>query len=388
MKKIREIAKLKKIREPLLLLLQTLLLVTLTLLCVVPFSCKVSEEGIIFVGGDYVSPVLEEVLVLDEKNVMITFSEKIKLKSFTVSERLKEISDSSEHSDTLELSPALRAASGACGRVEAECFLSEDGCTITCSAVDRYEVGKAYEILGTVEDRAGNSLTYCVPFTGFNSCVPQLIITEVQIKGAKGSQNGNPIFRGEFVEFLALTDGNLAGLELVGGADGEAKKYLFPPMPVSKGEVFLVHLRTSGDGCVNELEEDLNAATAPHSAKGIRDLWSENTAARLNDSSDVIILRNSISDKLLDAFMYAVEDEVEWKKGRSELARAAVEAGIYSTGDISEAVLNVKTSPLKSFSRLDANDIRSLALSGQSYEYPVRAAVDNWVVKETSPGML
>ena len=388
MKKIREIAKLKKIREPLLLLLQTLLLVTLTLLCVVPFSCKVSEEGIIFVGGDYVSPVLEEVLVLDEKNVMITFSEKIKLKSFTVSERLKEISDSSEHSDTLELSPALRAASGAYGRVEAECFLSEDGCTITCSAVDRYEVGKAYEILGTVEDRAGNSLTYCVPFTGFNSCVPQLIITEVQIKGAKGSQNGNPIFRGEFVEFLALTDGNLAGLELVGGADGEAKKYLFPPMPVSKGEVFLVHLRTSGDGCVNELEEDLNAATAPHSAKGIRDLWSENTAARLNDSSDVIILRNSISDKLLDAFMYAVEDEVEWKKGRSELARAAVEAGIYSTGDISEAVLNVKTSPLKSFSRLDANDIRSLALSGQSYEYPVRAAVDNWVVKETSPGML
>ena len=388
MKKIREIEKLKKIREPLLLLLQTLLLVTLTLLCVVPFSCKVSEEGIIFVGGDYVSPVLEEVLVLDEKNVMITFSEKIKLKSFTVSERLKEISDSSEHSDTLELSPALRAASGAYGRVEAECFLSEDGCTITCSAVDRYEVGKAYEILGTVEDRAGNSLTYCVPFTGFNSCVPQLIITEVQIKGAKGSQNGNPIFRGEFVEFLALTDGNLAGLELVGGADGEAKKYLFPPMPVSKGEVFLVHLRTSGDGCVNELEEDLNAATAPHSAKGIRDLWSENTAARLNDSSDVIILRNSISDKLLDAFMYAVEDEVEWKKGRSELARAAVEAGIYSTGDISEAVLNVKTSPLKSFSRLDANDIRSLALSGQSYEYPVRAAVDNWVVKETSPGML
>ena len=159
-------------------------------------------------------------------------------------------------------------------------------------------------------------------------------------------------------------------------------------MSVSKGEVFLVHLRTSGDGCVNELEEDLNAATAPHSAKGIRDLWSENTAARLNDSSDVIILRNSISDKLLDAFMYAVEDEVEWKKGRSELARAAVEAGIYSTGDISEAVLNVKTSPLKSFSRLDANDIRSLALSGQPYEYPVRAAVDNWVVKETSPGTL
>ena len=385
---MKNIKESKSFRELLLMLFQTFLLVTLTLLCVLPFSCRVSEEGIIFVGGDYVCPVLEEVQVLDESTVTMTFSEKIKLKSFTVSEKIKELSDSSEHSDTLELSPALKAASGGYGRVETEGSLSEDGCTVIYKAVDSYEVGKAYEIFGTVEDKAGNSLTYCVPFSGFNSCVPQLIITEVQIKGAKGSQNGNPIFRGEFVEFLALTDGNLAGLELVGGADGEAKKYLFPPVPVSKGEVFLVHLRTYGDGCVNELEEDLNAATAPHSAKGIRDLWSENTAARLNDSSDVIILRNSISDKLLDAFMYAVEDEVEWKKGRSELARAAVEAGIYSTGDISEAVLNVKTSPLKSFSRLDANDIRSLALSGQPYEYPVRAAVDNWVVKETSPGTL
>ncbi len=388
MKKIREIAKLKKIREPLLLLLQTLLLVTLTLLCVVPFSCKVSEEGIIFVGGDYVSPVLEEVLVLDEKNVMITFSEKIKLKSFTVSERLKEISDSSEHSDTLELSPALRAASGAYGRVEAECFLSEDGCTITCSAVDRYEVGKAYEILGTVEDRAGNSLTYCVPFTGFNSCVPKLVFTELQIKGAKGSENGKQIYRGEFVEILALTDGNLAGLELAGGADGDAKKYVFPAIEVKKGEVFLVHLRTSGDGCINELDDNLNAATAPHYANGIRDLWSENTSARLNDETDVVVIRDSISGSILDAFIYAAEDAVELKKGRGELARLAVEAGIYVNGDLSEAVLNIKTSPLKSFTRLNASQLRSQALSGQDFEYPVKANVENWTIKTVSPGTL
>ena len=41
------------------LLTQTLVLTAVTLMCVIPFSCRVSEEGIIFVGGDYVSPVLE-----------------------------------------------------------------------------------------------------------------------------------------------------------------------------------------------------------------------------------------------------------------------------------------------------------------------------------------
>ena len=375
-------------KGPLILLLQTFVLTAVTLLCVIPFSCRVSEEGIIFVGGDYVSPVLEDVSVIDERRVNLTFSEKVKLRSFVVSEQLDEISDSSEHSQTAELSPALKAASGAYGKVESECTVSEDGCTITCCAADSYEVGKSYEIFGTVEDKAGNSLTYCVPFSGFNSRVPKLIMTEVQIKYAKGSDKGKTIYRGEFVELLALSDGNLAGLELEGGADGEAKKYVFPAVEVTKGEVLLLHLRTVGDGCFNETDDNLNAATAPHSAKQIRDLWSENTGARFNDDSDILILKDSISGTLLDAFMYATEDAAEWKKGPAALVKLVAESGIYESGSINEAAVNYKTSPLKSFTRLDAAELRTALLNGQELEYPVKASADNWTVREVSPGSL
>ena len=37
-----------------ILFAQTAVLSAVTLLCVLPMSCKLSEEGIVFVGGDFV----------------------------------------------------------------------------------------------------------------------------------------------------------------------------------------------------------------------------------------------------------------------------------------------------------------------------------------------
>ena len=90
----------KNWRTVLILLVQTIMLSSITLFCVLPFSCRVSEEGIVFVGGDYTAPSLEDVIVLDERTVNINFSEKIKMKSFVVSEKIEEISDSFDHSQT------------------------------------------------------------------------------------------------------------------------------------------------------------------------------------------------------------------------------------------------------------------------------------------------
>lgn len=380
----------KKLSGVLLLLLQTLMLVALTLLCVIPFSCRVSEEGIVFVGGDYASPVIESVTVLDERTVKMLFSEKVKVRNYIVSEQIKDISDSSEHSQTLELSPALKAASGGYGVVDTDCFLSDDGCTITYCAKDRYTVGKAYEIFGTVEDKAGNSLTYCIPFCGYNSCLPKIVITEIQPKYKKYKED---VFRCEYVEFLALTDGNLSGLELFSAADGEAKKYTFPPVDVKAGEVFLVHLRSAGSGCISE-ENDLNASTAAHSGKNVRDLWASNEKARLSDSTDIIMLRNSVDGKLLDAVMYAAEDATEWGKGQSIFADMVFESGIYEGESVSDVEINngLGSSAVKAFCRTDAVQLQSRALAGESFdmpfEYPVRRNADTWVIKNVTPGTL
>ena len=385
----------KIIRNPglggiLLLILQTVLLTVITLLCVIPFSCRVSEEGITFVGGDYISPVLEEVTVLDERTVIMNFSEKIKLLNYTVSERLEDISDSAEHSDTADLSPALMAASGGYGRVEADYSLSEDGCTITFCAAEQYEIGKAYEIFGTVEDRAGNSLTYCVPFCGFNSHLPKIIMTEVQVKYKKYKEDA---FRCEYVEFLALTDGNLSGLELISGVDGDGKKFVFPSAAVKAGEIFLVHLRSAGSGCITETE-DLNESTALYSGKNVRDIWADNTKARLNDSADVIIIRNSIDGTILDALMYATEETAEWGKGTASLAEEVVAAGIYESEEISEVELNsgLGSSAIKSFCRTDAAALQKRCLEEaddlEPLEYPVKRTASTWAVMNVSAGTL
>ena len=376
----------KKWGNVLLLGFQTIVLCVVTLLCVIPFSCKVSEEGIIFVGGDYTSPFLEEVTVLDERTVTMAFSEKVKLKSYTVSQQIEDISDSFEHSVTKELSPAIKAASGGYGKIETNYSISEDGCLITYTAASNYDIGKVYEIFGTVEDKAGNSLTFCVPFCGYNSKIPKLIMTELQVKYKKYKEDA---YRCEFVEFLALSDGNLSGLELVSAADGEEKKYVFPPVQVSTGEVFVVHLRSAGSGCVTETE-DFNASTAPHSGKNVRDIWADNTKARLSDNTDIVVIRNSVNGSILDAVMYAAEDAVEWGKGMPALAEEVYRTGIYESSDISEAEINSGLGSVaqKSFCRGDAEDLRQLALSGSEIEYPVKRKPDIWTIKAVNPGTL
>ncbi len=374
-----------KRNEMIILLSQTFVLCSCVFLCVIPVSCKLTEEGIRITAGDYAAPVIENLEVLDERTLKMDFSERVKVKSVVVSKMIKNVSDSMDHSDTIEASPALLSAGGKNGSIETQTELSEDGLTVTYTLAQECEIGENYELFGVAEDVTGNSLTFCIPFVGYNSRVPEILMTEVQIKftGKSGKKEVN---RGEYVEFLVLKAGNLGGLELASGMDGEAKKYCFPPVDVEAGEVFLVHLRTAGEGCVDE-RENLNEATAAHSADGVLDLWAENTEARFNDSADVILLRNSAGD-ILDAFMYADEKTLEWKKGAVTFAGQAVAAGIYEGEEVSEAVVNKSTTSLKSFTRLDAQAMQDAVKAGEKYSYPVKNKKSLWKIESVSPGLL
>ena len=340
----------KKLGPVFLLLAQTCVLCAVTLFCVAPVSCRITEEGIVMLTGDYEAPKLNDFSVVDEHTLSLAFNESVSLDDVVVSQQIEGVSDSMEHSDTKDASPAIEAASGKYGRIDSEIQQSEDGKNFTILLAQDCKVGESYELFGKVSDKMKNSLTFCIPFTGFNSHVPKLIMTELQIKYAKGSSGGKEIYRGEFVEFLVLEGGNLGGLELCSGSDGEAKKYCFPAVDVEEGQIFLVHLRTVGDGCVDE-RENFSEATAPHSVEGVLDLWSDNTGARLNDNADVVLLQNGISGQVLDAFMYADAKTLEWKAGPAEFAVKAAAAGVYETGDVSEATLCSGLTPLKSFQR-------------------------------------
>lgn len=378
----------KKIKEISLILMQAILIAGITIIGVIPFSCKVTTEGIEIIGGNYSSPKLEDISVIDEKKVQITFSEEIKLNDVVVSPFLPGISDSGITSKNQMLSPALQSAAGENGFISAFIEYSEDNKTAVINLEEPTKIGKTYEVFGVVEDRIGNTLTFCIPFVGYNSFVPKLIMTEAQIKYGKGSSGGNTIYRGEYIEFLALEDGNLAGLEIISGADGEKKKYDFPSVDVCQGEIILVHFRTVAEGCVNEVGDDLNLATAPHSANGIRDLWSESTVAHFNDSSDVIILRNTVDGSIMDALMYAADDAEEWKTGVADYAVEVGMSGIYNSYDISNACSSKGCTTLKSITRIDSLDVLHMVINEEDYEYPFVNDEENWCVMPVSPGII
>lgn len=367
--------------------LQTLFLSGIAILSVFPVSCKISVEGIQVIGGDYESPVLESIFSVDEYTLELKFSKPVTLSNVIISPVIPGISDSSSHSSTERLSAALASAGGEYGKLDNEFKYSEDKKTVTFTFLENTEIGQTYEIFGNVVDEIGNSLTFCAPFIGFNAEVPKIIMTEIQAKYAKASLKTGVVYRSEYVEFLALSEGNLAGIELISASDGETKKYEFPPVEVTKGQIFLVHLRTIGEGCVNETD-DMNAATAEYSCENILDLWSENTQARFNDSTDIIILRNTIDNSILDGVMYAEENAEEWKANVQEYAIKLEDCGIYESEDISNSSVSKGMTPKKSLQRVDSMQIYETLISGSEVEYPVLSGSESWIVADTTPGVL
>lgn len=383
MKKIKA-----KMMECGIILIQACILALVTVFSVVPMSCKVTTEGIEIIGADYTAPVLESICVVNDKTIELEFSECIKLNTYVISPVIENVSDSSEISCEQELAKAIRAATDGNNRIESNVVMSSTGKKITFIMEEKTKIGKKYEVYGTVEDRIGNTLTFCIPFTGYNSAVPDMMMTEVQIKYSKGSSAGNTIYRNEFVELLALSKGNLSGLEIVSGMDGEAKKYVLPAVDVEKGEIVVVHLRTAGDGCVNEINEDKNAATAYFSSENTRDLWSENTTTRLHDYSDVVILRNSVSGKVMDGIMYIADADTEWKDGPGELAALLEKDGIYDSSDISGAVSSKGVSPTKSFNRVGVAEVYKKVRAGGRVLLPLKNDSESWQIAPVTPGRI
>lgn len=383
-----------KIKRALVVAAETAGLVAIVMCSVFPFSCRISQEGIQVIGGDYASPVLENMTVINDSTLQMSFSESVTLSNVVVSPVIEGISNSDKHSRTENLSQALAAASGANGKLNVNIDRSEDGKRFTFHFEQNTQVGKAYEVFGTVHDNIGNSLTFCAPFTGYNNRIPQLIMTEAQIKYTKAVLKTGTAWRSEFIEFLALTDGNLAGIEFVSASDGESKVYCMPPVEVTRGQIFVVHLRTAGEGCIDEsgagenTTADFNAAFAEFSTAGIMDLWSDNTTARLNDTADVLIVRNSVDGSIMDALMYATDDLTEWKPAVEEYAYLVEQAGIYDSEDISNSCSSSGTSPKKSLQRCAAAEIYETVVSGGEVDYPVSVTPDSWVVGEATPGRL
>lgn len=360
-----------KLRQALVVAGESVLITLITVFAVVPFSCKITEQGIQIISGDYVSPVLTDFTVTGKDSLKLEFSEKVTVTGYVVAKA----------EDTTETY----------GAVPCTVSVDDSGCVVNVVLEQQMEIGQAYEFYSQVKDSAGNSLTLAVPFSGYNSRVPALMITEVQSEGV--SQNKAEAeagtYRSEFVEVLVLKDGNLAGLELCSGYDGETKKYIFPAIEVHTGEIFIVHLRNRGNGCISELGDELDLAYSSYTKEDVRDLWTDQEGTALGNTTDIIIIKNQADGKLLDAVMYRASKTQSWTKTMIDYSQLVSTSGIYESGAIENAFVTDGLTASKTLQRTDAAAILQNVLAGQEVTFPVSSGAHVWQVStEVSPGTL
>jgi len=382
----------KKIKETSIILLEACFLAAVVLISLAPVSCKVTAEGIKILDGDYSPPVLQSFSVIDSNTLELLFSEEVTLSACVVSPYLENVSDSEECSASEELSEALAAASGAYGSISVDVNYEADYSAVLLSLKENMETGKKYELYGNVKDSIGNSLTFCIPFIGYNGRIPGLLMTEIQsetVSGQKKLEKENGTYRTEFIEFLVLSDGNLAGLEICSAYDGSEKSFALPPLEVKCGEIFVVHFRNKGNGCVNEKDDNLALAFGIYTNPDVRDLWSEQTETALGNKTDVILVRNIADGKVIDAFFYVAEGIEEWPKGMGDFAEAAVDFGIYDSAGVEEAFVTSDLSASRTIARKNAAEILEKINSGSEIEFPVKNSSSDWaILKEATPGHL
>ncbi len=381
----------EKLRQCLVVAAETVVIVGIMLAAVAPISCKITEQGITIVGGDYTPPVLNDFTVVDERTVRLEFSEKVSVYDYVVAEITDNLFGSETHSATIDLSPAIERASGVYGSVPCSVSALEDG-TVIITLEQDMQVGQGYEFYSEVRDKTGNSLTFAVPFAGYNSRVPVLVMTEIQtesVSSQRTTEKEAGIYRNEFVEILVLKEGNLAGLELCSAYDGETKKFEFPPVEVQTGEVFVVHMRARGNGCISETGDDLNAATSSYTTAGVRDLWTDIETTTLGNKTDIILLRNRADRKLLDAVMYRASTIEAWTKLMIDYSALVDESGIYESGDVENAFIADNMTNSRTMYRVDAAGLQQRILAGEELELPVKSGPETWaVLDQPNPGCL
>ncbi len=269
-----------------------------------PVSCRITESGIEIVTGDLTMPKIVSWSVMDNTSIELVCSEAFSLKDLII--RSEDDITASEIDDVFYENNDFKA------------YLHLPEPTVP---------GTNYFLTGKVLDENGNSLMFSLPVAGFNQRPPRLLLSEIR---TKHSSSGGLIKKAEYVELYVLKGGNTAGLELLSGSDGDEKKYVFPMIEVNAGDYITVHFRTTSDGdCVDELEEDITLSTGEGSCSSARDLWVDNTETRISDS-DVIVVRDSCRDLLVDCVMFSASGKSSWfYGGQKALAAEACESGLW-----------------------------------------------------------
>jgi len=162
-----------------------------------------------------------------------------------------------------------------------------------------------------VEDSGRNTLNVIVPFRARNDRMPTLIFNELRTEFSRP--------RVELVEFFAPEAGNLGAMRLfIAGHSLSKPVYEFPPVEVNAGEYIVLHLRTIGEGSVDETGTNLALSGGTDAQDAARDFWISGSSKLLHRTSALWLMDQD--DRIIDAVLLC-ENPADW--GRNNSAAAA-----------------------------------------------------------------
>ena len=288
-------------------------------------SCMMESELVSVWGGDVEAPKLVEVRTLTSREVEALFTVPVTV----VSARVQTGGEAGTPVGT-------GWESGDEGRSVR--FILEKGLGIGETAILSVQV----------EDGGGNSLSFSAPFTGFNERPACLRINEIRTEYDKPKV--------EYVEFIAIEAGNLAGLEIQNAMNADHPRWEFPAAEVAAGDYVVWHLRSLEEGLVDETgETDVSAGC--DADPEARDFWDTQTKAPLK-KNNVIILRERKGGKILDAVLLAEAGKDAWPDDALRLAaEEAVSSGAWGpTALVTDAVVSTGTTPTRTIGRNERSD--------------------------------
>ena len=348
-------------------ILPSAIILTTVLMVITPSGCHSVTEGLTFLEGDFSAPQISSFTLTGSASAEINFS--------------KEIS---------EVNACIFRKHNPEEKISASEFIkAEDNC-IKIRFSEKTKIGCAYIMEGNAADSSGNSVTFSIPFTGWNENPAVLILNEVRNSYGTVKENGTSVHKTEFAEVYVLKGGNLSGLEICSLCDGEEKKYVFPPVEVSQGEYITVHMRTpestascpeDGKGTVSETGTDLTLSTHIDSCSTARDLWADNTKAVFADT-DIIMIRDG--SKIYDCLYYAKSSFEGWKEKQAPEAEKILNCRLWEREPVcSDAITTAATG--RSFSRQNLKEIKkAFSEEENKSEFTVRNSRNSWLITTDS----
>lgn len=262
-------------------------------------SCALNPEIVTVWGGDVEVPKLVGVEPVSAKEIRATFSAPVSISNAEVA--------------MPDVPGAIITTSWESGGDNSIVFILDEA----------VGVGSSAALSATVADGKGDTLSFSVPFTGYNDHPAKLRLNEIRTDYSGATASAKP--KVEFIEFVVVASGNLGGVEVYNAGNAARPSYEFPPVEVSAGDFIVYHLRSIEEGLVNETDA-IDASGGADARPTARDFWDTQTRKPFKDDN-VILVRERKSGPIMDALLYVAPKTTDWS---SDAVKAAAELAFSS----------------------------------------------------------